>query len=715
MTCRQWVDEGHIGCNAWTDEVSSSCVSWRDDGYQKCSQWADEGSNSCSSWADQGHNDCASQYLNECHWYSPWNCIAGWLCQAWYWVANWVCQAWYWVAKWVCKGWYWVANIVCQVFAYFIKAVCLVWSWFAKLVCVVWETTRCALNDWFGRPRRNPSPIKHVFVLMLENRAFDHMLGFSGITGKDIVSGQQRPVNGASGSNDFQGTPFVPSTEADFKLSKPMDVDPGHEFANTVVALCGAGATYPDAGPYPPIDNSGFIANYAASHGTPQNPPNIMKCYSPKRVPILNALAREFALCDAWFSSLPGPTWPNRFFMHAASSGGLDDSPLGLSSAGNLLFDGYTFNNGTIFDRLEDACIEWRVFAGDSFPVTLALSGMTTNELEGRIHDFDEFSEAVNDKDFSTAYTFIEPDYGNNLPPSAEDYTCGNSQHPLDDITRGERLIKKVYETIRNSPHWNESLLLVTYDEHGGFYDHEAPPSVVPPGDGVSDEDNVFHQFAFDRLGVRVPAVVISPLIERNVLDGTTYDHTSLLATVEAIFGLKPLTARDAAANTLLKLLTRISPRSDAPTDIGEAADSGFSCEDDSERRRVDSAGGQPSDAALGATKSAARDGGRNRLDWVGDREAVGPTMRGFQEIALLKALKNAKGRDRPLIRKEFFAANSKGGAKFFIHKVALMTQQNRVSALRQRRLGNLPLLLPTPKRRWVADPIYLYRRRARE
>ena len=86
----------------------------------------------------------------------------------------------------------------------------------------------------------------------------------------------------------------------------------------------------------------------------------------------------------------------------------------------------------------------------------------TLNELQGRIHDFDEFAEAVNDKDFSTAYTFIEPNYGNDLPPTAEDFTCGNSQHPLDDITRGERLIKSVYETIRNSPHWNESLLLVT-------------------------------------------------------------------------------------------------------------------------------------------------------------------------------------------------------------------------------------------------------------
>ena len=124
-------------------------------------------------------------------------------------------------------------------------------------------------------------------------------------------------------------------------------------------------------------------------------------------------------------------------FLHACRViGGLDDSPSGLSSAGNTLFDGYTFNNGTIFDRLEDSCIEWRVFAGDSFPVTLALSGMTLNELQGRIHDFDEFAEAVNDKDFSTAYTFIEPNYGNDLPPTAEDFTCGNSQHPLDDITR---------------------------------------------------------------------------------------------------------------------------------------------------------------------------------------------------------------------------------------------------------------------------------------
>jgi len=707
MTCRQWVDQGHIACNAWTDEVSGSCVAWRDAGYSSCNNWADEGSSQCSQWADEGSNQCASKYLNECHWYSPWNCIAGWLCQAYYWVANWVCQAWYWLANWVCKAWYWVANIVCQVFVFFIKAVCLLWSWVAKLVCVAWDGIRCALNGWFGSKRRSLSPIKHVFVLMLENRAFDHMLGFSGIIGTDPNTGQQRPIDGASGANTFKGASFAPSVEADFKLSTPVDVDPGHEFANTVVALCGAGVTYPDGGIYPTIHNSGFIENYAASKGTPQIPPNIMKCYSPRRVPILNALAREFAVCDAWFSSLPGPTWPNRFFMHAASSGGLDDSPSGLSSAGNTLFDGYTFNNGTIFDRLDDACLEWRVFAGDHFPVTLALSGMTLNELQGRIHDFDEFAEAVNANDFSAAYTFIEPNYGNDLPPTAEDFTCGNSQHPLDDVTRGERLIKTVYETIRNSPHWNQSLLLVTYDEHGGFYDHVAPPPVTPPGDGVSDQDNVFHHFTFDRLGVRVPAVVISPLIEKNLVDGNTYDHTSLLATVEAIFGLKPLTRRDAAATNLLKLLSRATPRTDAPSDIGQPAVSGFTCDDEPSAAGSSASGLTPS----GESAAASRGEGRKNYDWLRDSEPVGSTLQGFQEIALLKALKSARGRDRAQIRKEYFAARTKGGAKYFIHKVALMMQNTRLSAVPKRKPGFLARFRSIPLRPWPADPISLYRR----
>ena len=102
-----------------------SCKQWADEGSFACSQWADQGSNQCSQWADEGSNQCASSFLNECHWYSPWNCIAGWLCQAWYWVANWVCQAWYWVAKWVCLAWFWIARWIC-----------LAWTWFVYIFCI---------------------------------------------------------------------------------------------------------------------------------------------------------------------------------------------------------------------------------------------------------------------------------------------------------------------------------------------------------------------------------------------------------------------------------------------------------------------------------------------------------------------------------------------------------------------------------------------------
>ena len=111
------------------------CVKWADEGSYQCSQWADEGSNQCSQWADEGSNQCASSYYNNCHWYSPWNCVAGWFCQAYYWVSNWVCQAYYWVANWVCKAWYWIAKWVCKAWYWVAKWICKAWYWVAKWVC----------------------------------------------------------------------------------------------------------------------------------------------------------------------------------------------------------------------------------------------------------------------------------------------------------------------------------------------------------------------------------------------------------------------------------------------------------------------------------------------------------------------------------------------------------------------------------------------------
>ena len=153
------------------------------------------------------------------------------------------------------------------------------------------------------------SAIKHVFVLMLENRSFDHMLGFSNLRGRDPFSGQRTQIAGLQGNeeNTYQSTPYRVKSPADFS----MTVGPGHEFPDVLEQLSGTGAQYPTAGKYPPITNSGFVENFVASGGQ-QNPGEVMKCFGTGQLPVLTALANNFAVCDNWFSSLPGPTWPNR-------------------------------------------------------------------------------------------------------------------------------------------------------------------------------------------------------------------------------------------------------------------------------------------------------------------------------------------------------------------------------------------------------------------
>jgi hypothetical protein len=141
--------------------------------------------------------------------------------------------------------------------------------------------------------------------------------------------------------------------------------------------------------------------------------------------------------------------------------------------------------------------------------------------------------------------------------------------------------MKEVYEAIRNSDLWERSMLIVTWDEHGGFYDHVEPPQTVAPGDPPGDPDNVQIGFDFRQLGARVPAVVVSPRIERGVIDHSLYDHASIPATVERLFGLEAMTDRDEQANDLRHLLTLDSARTDTPTTLPDPAESGWRCEDD--------------------------------------------------------------------------------------------------------------------------------------
>jgi len=404
--------------------------------------------------------------------------------------------------------------------------------------------------------------IEHVFVLMLENRSFDHLLGFSDITGADAETGAPTKINGLSGteSNSFNGQTYTVSPGADYQ----MLTDPGHEFPDVLHQLCGPAATYQSGGPYPTVDDSGFVAAYVASGG--KDPSETMKCYRPEQLPVLNALASEFVVCDNWYASMPGPTWPNRMFVHAASSGGLDHSPQTPEIVEWEAIDGLAFKNGTIFDALEKNGIARRLYGGDDFPMVAALKGIQLDD----IRQYSLFAGDLAQADYPDRYIFIEPGYD-----VLNDYKAGTSQHPLGDITHGEALIKATYEAIRNSAVWPTSLFIIAWDEHGGFFDHGTPREAPAPGDTAPGAKYNQYGFTFERYGPRVPAIVISPLIPKNLIDHRLYDHASIPATLEALFGLSPLTGRDARANRLDSLITLQTPRGDSPETLPAPADSG--------------------------------------------------------------------------------------------------------------------------------------------
>jgi len=418
---------------------------------------------------------------------------------------------------------------------------------------------------------RRAANITNVFVLMLENHSFDNILGQSGIPG--IV--HATPAD----SNAYHGVTYAVGSPA--PVSMPSD--PAHEFPDVVEQLAGAGATYPAGGQYPAITMSGFAANYAAASGAGQVPPSagigeIMLGFDTRtQLPVLYRLATEFAVCDHWFSSVPGPTWPNRFFLHGASSAGLDHSPTALETASWEILSGFAYPKGSIFEALSRAGLSWRIYCDDTnaysddphdgsilggIPQVSALQGVTVLD----VHPVTRLAADLQNP-YTIQYTFIEPNYGD----ITGSYRGGSSQHPMDDVYGGEGLIKAVYEAIRNSPAWDTSLLVITYDEHGGFYDSVKPGAATPPDDGSPATYNKFG-FTFNQLGGRVPAVIVSPWIPAGTVDATVYDHATVPATIERLFDLPPLTNRDKQANDLLGLLTEARPRTDTPATLPDPA-----------------------------------------------------------------------------------------------------------------------------------------------
>jgi phospholipase C len=499
---------------------------------------------------------------------------------------------------------------------------------------------------------QSSSPVKNVFVLMLENHSFDNMLALSDIPGIDAATSTD------SNSYPSRKTPGKINT-CYFHGNAPasMLTDPGHEFLDVLQQLAGTGAQYPTLKPpppprYPPINNSGFAANYASSTREGFAPPHgkqkiceIMAGFdTAQELPAMYALAKNFTVCDHWFSSLPGPTWPNRFFLHGASSNGLDHSP----SNGDIFdwetWDGFRYPHGSIFDQMTDQGITWRLYHDKDGPLEGAISQVSSiHNIElWNVHPVTAFEEAVQSASYPYQYTFIEPNYGD---VAGGTYENGTSQHPMDGVAGGEKLIAKVYNAIRKSPIWKQSLFIITYDEHGGFYDHVPPPAAVAPRDGGTKYSQ--HGFDFKQAGVRVPAIIISPYVNAGV-DQTPYDHSSVLATLEWLFGMGPLTNRDKSAASLKPLIGNIL-REDTPA-------------------KITARPAPPSIAPLSAAEKAARE-----LELIPE----GSTLTGMLGV-LLKAHSKMEG--SAVARARFAALQTRGDARAYIYDIMAKVEAVRAA-----------------------------------
>jgi phospholipase C len=420
---------------------------------------------------------------------------------------------------------------------------------------------------------------------MLENRSFDNMLGLANVPGVPSPAGN---------TNTYQNVAYPVTKPAPTVLT----TDPGHELPDALQQLANIApdSWSPPLGPYPrnrfPRDfanGTGFVDNYVnnTDEGNPAPPTSdhygdTLKCFGAGTM--ISQLATEFTVCTNWFSSLPGPTWPNRFFAHFASSNGMDCSPTQAQIRG-WATSGFSAPHGSIFKALSDKGLSYRIYndcekygfnscfsddpsksggagGGGWVPQVASLQGIWPDSW----YELKDYFASDLQNGYSYQYTFIEPHYGDLY---SNTYQGGSSQHPMDDIYGGNALIKFVYETLRRSPVWNESLLIVTYDEHGGFYDSVPPPPGIPPGDGSPGygQPNTLNTFGFqfDQLGVRVPAVLVSPWVPKNFVDTTVYDHGSIPATLEKLFGLQPLTDRDRNANPVVHELILPEARQDCP------------------------------------------------------------------------------------------------------------------------------------------------------
>jgi phospholipase C len=423
--------------------------------------------------------------------------------------------------------------------------------------------------------------IEHIVVLMMENRSFDNLLGWL------YDPSNPAPFNGLPPSN-FEGmygkSLSNPGPNGAVPVGKGYqptapNPDPGEPYEDVYAQVFGQQKVpLNQVPPRPelPCNMKGFVRNYAIQPGV-ADPSVIMNCFTPTTVPVFSALAYYYGVCDHWFSSIPTQTLCNRSYVHAGTSSGY------VNNQGD---DGILFvnNTPTIFNLLAkaDPVRTWKVYCAGWTITSLALLTQLRvwdySLQHGYFCHLHDFLADAQQPGGLPNYSFIEPNYMDSLVWGPE-----NDMHPeshatqlygASNVEEGEKLLYTVYTAIRNSPDWNKTLLIILFDEHGGCYDHVCPPTSQTCSLAISPDNVVIPQgrsggsgFNFDRLGVRVPAVIVSAYTPQGTILNTCFDHTSVLSTVVNCFGLPKgqLGKRQAIAPDISAGLTLTSLRVDHP------------------------------------------------------------------------------------------------------------------------------------------------------
>lgn len=432
----------------------------------------------------------------------------------------------------------------------------------------------------------------HVVVLMLENRSFDNLLGYL-YTEDEIPPGKQ-----FEGLNRFHDALPVPPWAKDHEqhpsiapyaaknYHQPFP-DPGevYQHVNTQIFNyidpdnCGVSAAKM-VPPYnipqqPPAKlMQGFIKDYVntlnaltGKHGKHFNDPDfdmysvIMQCFKPTQVNVLTTLAKQFAVFDHWHCSVPSQTWCNRAFWHAATSGGKVVNP---TDCGGIWQDikamvswvKHVWSQPTLFDRLNDNNISHAVYIEDLFSLTELVNGFKHDNIIKNGTQLQAFKDDLNNGNLPQ-YAFLEPKFigqHNDQHPSSADAGLLDDDGPTHagTVLLGEQLIWDVYTTIFTSQYKDNTLLIITHDEHGGCFDHVVPPTLPKelwqPGGQKG--------FNFDRLGVRVPMVMVSAYLQPNTIINETFEHSSFIKTMCEKWNLDSLTPRDQFARSFADIFS---------------------------------------------------------------------------------------------------------------------------------------------------------------